>query len=220
MSSPLLEVRELYHFYGSRLVFKEVDCTLEAGMTMLVAGANGAGKSTLLKCVAGLVRPSGGRIVHHVRDGEIAYMGHGTFLYPSMTAVQNLAFWNRMYGLGRSHDALLALLERVNLRPYALERTRGFSRGMAQRLALARILLLAPKIILLDEPATGLDTSSCELLFHEIDAARTNGAGILWVSHDLKRDLKRADHVLLLADKTMKFSGTAQSFTEHDTNAV
>ncbi len=220
MNSSLLEVRDLYHFYGSRLVFKKVSFALEPGMAVLVAGANGAGKSTLLKCVAGLVRPAGGHVSLHVGDHEIAYMGHATFVYPSMTAVQNLAFWNRMYGLGRSEQDLLELLARVDLKPYAFERTRGFSRGMAQRLALARILLLAPRIILLDEPSTGLDTASCELLFHEIDAARHNGAGIMWVSHDISRDLDRTDHVLRLAGKKMDFWGTTQAFTEGDRDAV
>ncbi len=220
MTGPLLEVQNLYHFYGSRLVFKGIDCTLDAGMTVLVAGANGAGKSTLLKCIAGLVRPTGGRIVWHVDDHAVAYMGHATFLYPSMTALQNLAFWNQLYGLGRSEKDMLDLLVRVDLRPYAQERTKGFSRGMAQRLALARILLLTPQIILLDEPSTGLDSASCELLLHEIAMARQRGAGILWVSHDLARDREHSDHILCLAAQTMTFWGSVQAFMEHDHHAV
>ncbi|GAU07682.1 ABC transporter ATP-binding protein [Desulfoplanes formicivorans] len=218
MSRVLVTVQDLYHFYGSRLVFKHVAFSLEQGMAVLVTGENGAGKSTLLKCVAGLVRPSGGQVARHVGDHEIAYMGHATFVYPSMTAVQNLDFWNRMYGLGRCEKDLLALLERVSLKVHAFERARGFSRGMAQRLALARILLLAPRVILLDEPSTGLDTGSCELLFHEIETARHNGAGIMWVSHDISRDLAQTDHVLRLAGRAMDFWGTTRAFTEggHD----
>ncbi|MGX9366751.1 ABC transporter ATP-binding protein [Desulfoplanes sp. PS50] len=220
MSGTLLTVRDLYHFYGSRLVFKEVSFSLDPGMAVLVAGENGAGKSTLLKCVAGLIRPAGGDVVRRVGDHEIAYMGHATFVYTGMTAVQNLGFWNRMYTLGRSERDLVDLLERVGLKPFAFERTRGFSRGMAQRLALARILLLAPKIILLDEPSTGLDTASCELLFHEIDAARQNGAGIMWVSHDITRDLGRTDHLLRLAGKKMDFWGPTREYTEYADDGV
>lgn len=214
MSRVLLKVRDLSHVYGSRLVFKHVAFSLEQGMAVLVTGENGAGKSTLLKCIAGLVRPVGGRIDRHVGDHEIAYMGHATFVYPSMTAVQNLQFWNSMYGLGRSEKDLCALLDRVHLKAHAFERVRGFSRGMAQRLALARILLLGPKVILLDEPSTGLDTGSCELLFNEIETARHNGAGIMWVSHDIARDLEQTDHVLRLAGKTMDFWGTTRAFTK------
>lgn len=214
MSRALLRVRDLHHFYGSRLVFKGVSFSLEQGMAVLVTGENGAGKSTLLKCAAGLIRPAGGEIVRHVGDNEIAYMGHATFVYTGMTAVQNLGFWNRLYGLHRSEQDLVDLLARVGLKSFAFERTRGFSRGMAQRLALARILLLDPKIILLDEPSTGLDQPSCDLLFGEIERARQHGAGIMWVSHDIARDLQQTDHVLRLAGKTMDFWGTTRAFTK------
>ncbi|MGX9366759.1 ABC transporter ATP-binding protein [Desulfoplanes sp. PS50] len=220
MNRALLEVIDVYHFYGSRLVFKGISFSLEPGMAVLVAGENGAGKSTLLKCAAGLIRPAGGGISRHVGDHEIAYMGHATFVYTGMTAVQNLGFWNRMYSLGRSESDLVDLLERVGLKPVAFERTRGFSRGMAQRLALARILLLNPRIILLDEPSTGLDQPSCDLLFREIDRARHNGAGIMWVSHDISRDLGRTDHLLRLAGKKMDFWGPTREFTEYADNGV
>ncbi len=211
----LIDVKNLHHIYGSRLVFKDVSFCLESGSAMLIAGENGAGKSTLLKCVAGLIRPSGGSIIPHVEEREIAYMGHATFVYSRLTALQNLQFWNRMYGLKRSEKNLTDLLDRVGLASFVYEQAGGFSRGMAQRLALARILLLTPRIILLDEPSTGLDTASCTLLFEEIASARDEGAGILWVSHDLTRDLQRTDRVLRLADKHMEFLGSTAVFEEH-----
>ncbi|WP_462324124.1 ABC transporter ATP-binding protein [Desulfoplanes sp.] len=214
MSRPLLEVRELSHFYGSRLVFKKVGFCLDPGMAVLVAGENGAGKSTLLKCIAGLVTPAAGTVATHVGPHQLAYMGHATFVYPGMTAIQNLWFWNRMYGLGRDGAGLLGLLARVGLKPFAFEKARGFSRGMAQRLALARILLIDPKVILLDEPSTGLDDGSCDLLFKEIRAARDNGAGIMWVSHNLCRDLLQSDRVLYLKEKRVGFWGTSREYAE------
>ena len=220
MDTCLIEVKNLSHIYGSRLVFKDVSLRLEPGSAMLIAGENGAGKSTLLKCVAGLIRPAGGTIISHVEDHEIAYMGHATFLYNRLTALQNLQFWNRMYGLGRREKILVGLLERVGLSPFIYEPAGGFSRGMAQRLALARILLLTPRIILLDEPSTGLDRASCSLLFEEIASAQKAGAGILWVSHDLTRDLQRTDQVLRLADKRMEFMGPTSVFEERFGYAV
>ncbi|MDD2220183.1 MAG: ABC transporter ATP-binding protein [Desulfoplanes sp.] len=214
MATCLIEVKNLYHIYGSRLIFKDVSLCLEAGSAVLIAGENGAGKSTLLKCVAGLIRPAGGTVVSHVSEHELAYMGHATFIYNRLTALQNLQFWNRMYDLKQSEKNLLELLGRVGLSSFAWEWAGGFSRGMAQRLALARILLLKPRVILLDEPSTGLDTGSCSLLFQEIAAARNGGAGILWVSHDLTRDLQRTDKVLRLADNRVDFWGSSASFKE------
>jgi heme exporter protein A len=119
-----------------------------------------------------------------------------------------------MYARKQSEKNLLELLGRVGLSSFAWEWVGGFSRGMAQRLALARILLLKPRVILLDEPSTGLDTGSCSLLFNEIAAARNEGAGILWVSHDLTRDLQRTDKVLRLADNRVDFWGSSAAFKE------
>ena len=214
MATCLIEITDLHHIYGSRLVFKGVSFGLETGSAVLIAGENGAGKSTLLKCMAGLIRPTGGSIVSHVAEHEIAYMGHATFVYNRLTALQNLQFWNRMYTLKQSEKALLGLLDRVGLSSFAWEWAGGFSRGMAQRLALARILLLKPRVILLDEPSTGLDAGSCALLFEEIAAARKEGAGIMWVSHDLTRDLQRTDKVVRLAGNQMEFWGSSAAFQE------
>ena len=208
----LLYLKGVSHFFGSRLIFKNLSLTLGPGRVMLVAGPNGAGKSTLLKIMAGLIEPSGGEVTCTPGSEKMAYMGHATFLYPRLSALQNLQFWNTMYGVGASEDALLTLLKRVNLHGFVHERAGTFSRGMAQRLSLARVLLIDPSLLFLDEPATGLDTASQQMLFQEIDDCRERGGSVVWVSHDVQRDLRRADLVLEIQKGKAAYCGPAESY--------
>ena len=204
--------------YGGTRVLRNVDCAFFPGAVTLVTGGNGAGKSTLLKIMAGLSRPSAGRVrfpAPQAADGagpRLGYVGHATFLYPGLTALENLAFWRTAYRLALDGEALLGLLRRVGLADHAHERARVFSRGMAQRLNLARVLMLAPDILLLDEPATGLDAPSRELLRREIAQARAAGACVALVSHDLAGDTPLADRVLALADGTVAYDGEAAAY--------
>lgn len=209
----LLRLRGVSHFYGSRLIFKGVSCDLDSGRVLLVAGPNGAGKSTLLKIMAGLTAPRSGLVERFVPATGMAFMGHQTFVYPSLTALANLEFWNKLHGRGLDDAALLALLERVGLKAFALENAGTFSRGMAQRLSLARVLLVEPDLLFLDEPATGLDTASQALLHRELASARERGAGVVWISHDLERDTGRADLVLHLCGREMRYCGPAVDFS-------
>ena len=211
----LLRLTRVAKFYGNRLVIKDVSFEVSAGTVTLLAGPNGAGKSTLLKLMAGLSRPSAGSVERGIADEALGYLGHQTFIYPELTAFENLAFWARLHGLAQercSEEALLAALERMELKRFAFERAGGFSRGMAQRLNLARVLLLSPSLLLLDEPGTGLDTRSMAILHREIAAARDRGAGIVWISHSVAEDLARADRVLAIADKRVVYSGPAADY--------
>lgn len=210
--SQLLCLTGVSHFFGSRLIFKKVSCRLHRGAVMLVAGPNGAGKSTLLKIMAGLLTPGSGTVERSVPDRAMAFMGHQTFVYPALTALANLEFWNRIYGRAHSEQSLISLLDRVGLKAFALEAAGTFSRGMAQRLSLARVLLVEPDLLFLDEPATGLDLASQGLLHAELDRARSRGAGIVWISHDLERDLPKADLVLRLGGREMDYYGRAAEY--------
>lgn len=207
----LLKLDKVARFYGPRLIFKDVTLEVACAGVTLLAGANGAGKSTLLKIMAGLICPSSGEVC---TAGEplVGYLGHQTFLYPDLTAMENLAFWASLYGRNAQAKKLLGALERVELAPFAGEKAGGFSRGMAQRLNLARVFLLEPDLLLLDEPGTGLDTRSTGILHREIVAARKNGAGIVWITHSLDEDLCRADFVAYLAGKRLAHYGPAASF--------
>lgn len=208
----MLELLRVTRRFGEKTVLFDVSLRVRPGRVLLVAGANGSGKSTLLRLMAGLLRPDEGTIARRVSPGKIALLGHGTMVYPELSALENLAFWASLHGLALTKDALRARLRAMDLEKEADETAGTFSRGMAQRLALARALLPEPDLLLLDEPGTGLDAASQNILRREIRAARTRGAALVWVSHGVARDLPLADEAVLLARKTVSFYGPAASF--------
>ncbi|MDD3311975.1 heme ABC exporter ATP-binding protein CcmA [Pseudodesulfovibrio sp.] len=208
----LLTVRRAAKFYGQKLVFKEVSCSVGPGEILLVAGHNGAGKSTLMRIMAGLSRPSAGEVELHVEPERAAYLGHATFLYPGLSARANLRFWATMYGLSPSEAEISALLARVGLEKAAEEKAGSFSRGMAQRLNLARIYLVAPELIFLDEPGTGLDPRSLATLRREIAGFRERGTGVVWISHHVAEDAALADTVLALGGQKVQYFGPSEGY--------
>lgn len=210
---PILAVRGVAKLYGSKLVFKEVSCELMEGEILLVAGPNGAGKSTLMRIMAGLSRPVAGEVVLGVEPELTAYLGHATFIYPGLTALANLRFWASMYGLSQDRDALMTQLERVGLARAAEEKAGTFSRGMAQRLNLARVYLVNPRLLFLDEPGTGLDPASLAGLRKEITGFRDRGTSVVWISHHVVEDAALADKVLALAGRTVSYFGPAGGYT-------
>lgn len=210
----MLELHRVARLYGHKVVFKDVSCTCAAGSITLLAGNNGAGKSTLLRIMAGFSRPSSGTAHFTMPTPRVGYLAHATFVYPALTALENLTFWREAYGLDIAPADLLAGLERVDLAAHAHERAGVFSRGMAQRLNLARVLMLEPDILLLDEPGAGLDAASRALLHQEILSARKRGACVTLVSHDLVNDAPLADRVLLLKAGKLAFNGPITHFRE------
>ena len=207
-----LAVSGVGKFFGSRLVLRDVSVSARAGEALLVVGGNGAGKTTLLKIMAGLCRPSAGTVDLRVAPEASAYLGHATFLYPRLSAQANLLFWGRMYGFAPSQEAIAAVLSRVGLSRVGDEPAGTFSRGMAQRLNLARVFLIGPKLVFLDEPGTGLDPASQDLLRREILALKASGAAVVWVSHHLNSDLPLAERVLFLKDTRAAYFGPAEGF--------
>ncbi len=212
--SIALKVRKAAKFFGTRLIFKNVSCDVRRGEILLVVGRNGAGKTTLLKIMAGLSRASAGTADILTKPEKTAYLGHSTFIYPGLTALNNLSFWASMYDLSPSRDDLMGLLKRVGLERAAEEMAGSFSRGMAQRLNLARVFLIDPDLLFLDEPGTGLDKSSLKLLRDEVVALRDRGAAIVWISHDVNHDTTLADRILGIANNKMEYLGTAADFDQ------
>ena len=212
MAEAVVRLRRVSRFYGERAVLKNIDLELVSGQVTLVVGPNGAGKSTLLRLVAGLLPPSEGEVETELPPGGIGYLGHKTLIYPKLTARANLAFWQSMFGQPRDDAAVTAVLARVGLAGFADEEAGVFSRGMSQRLSLARVFLTAPKLLLLDEPASGLDPASAVWLRREIRAVADDGASVAWVSHNIAADLAACDRVVRLDGHRVAYDGPAAGF--------
>lgn len=184
---------DLSHHFGRRQVLRRVSLSVGAGEIVGLLGPNGAGKSTLMSIVAGLVRPAAGAVRFlpttdgHAKERRqlIGYLGHELALYPELSARENLRFFARLYGLGAAEDRIDAALTHALLQERGDDLIAGYSRGMRQRLALERALLHEPRLILLDEPFTGLDDAGVRLLIRRLEALASAGAAILVTTHDL-----------------------------------
>ncbi len=192
---------------GGSDVLGGVDFRLQAGQVLALLGPNGAGKTSLLKVLATLLRPTRGSLTILGRDPrldpiavrrQVGYVAHQTFLYPQLTGWENLWFWSRVNAVDRPAARVKQLLEFVGLDLYADDPVRHFSRGMQQRLALARALLPEPSLLLLDEPYTGLDSQASKLLDEVVAASRRQGRTVVITSHDPRHALAVSDRVLVL----------------------
>ena len=200
--------------FGGRRAVDGVDLALGRGERMSIVGPNGAGKTTLLRMAASLLRPDGGALAidgHDIPDqaarvrGQIGYLGHQPLLYLDLTAWQNLEFFAALYGVPAARRRIEEMLDRVELLPRAYDAVRTFSRGMAQRLGLARLLLHDPRLLLLDEPYAGLDAPGAALLDALLDEARGERA-VMMVTHDLDRALASADRVVAMRRGRVAFN--------------
>jgi heme exporter protein A len=194
--------------YGSERALASVTLELTARSMCAVLGHNGAGKSTLLGIVSTLVRPTGGTVAYHAGGSvvagaevrrEIGMLAHASLCYADLSARENLAFIAGLYDVDSSPAAIDGLLDRVGLDRKARDRAaRTYSRGMVQRLALARALLTRPSLLLLDEPFTGLDRDGALSLGEQLGTLRDAGAIVVVVTHDLEAIAGRTDHVAIL----------------------
>jgi heme exporter protein A len=203
-----VQIRKVAKRYGHERALAGVTLDLTAGSMCAVLGHNGAGKTTLLGIVSTLVRPTGGTVAYRAKDGavtgaavrrEIGMLAHASLCYGELTARENLALTAGLYDVDGSPPAIEGVLERVGLDPKARDRAaRTYSRGMVQRLALARALLTRPSLLLLDEPFTGLDRDGALTLGGELGALRDAGAIVVVVTHDLEAIAGRVDHLAIL----------------------
>lgn len=203
----MLEIRNLTKFLGDKPVLKNVTLTLDQGEILAVIGPNGAGKSTLFKCIAGLLKPTGGQIILNGEPVEknfatarkkIGYLGHRSSLYNAMTPMENLIFYGKLHKVDNLEMKVNSLLKETSLYLFKDLPVRSFSRGMVQRLAIARVLLPEPEILLLDEPYTGLDQDATSLLNKILQEKKETGTSILLISHDFEQVCHLADRAAIL----------------------
>jgi len=245
----MIELRKLSKAFGSKVALRAVDMRVAEGESLVIFGPNGAGKSTLIRILAGLSRPTGGSA--HIAGldlrthGEgirrhLGVVSHAPLLYDSLTAEENLRFFGRLYGMHDEDARVTAMLERVGLAGRRRDLVRTFSRGMVQRLAIARALLHDPAILLLDEPDTGLDPQAAEMLHRLLaelsgrvlkgnsppgpqagngsDGAANLGRArtIVTFTHNLERGLAIADRIAILAGGRLVYEADVRDLSAAD----
>jgi heme exporter protein A len=190
----------LVKMYGPTRALSGVDLELGAGLVTVIEGPNGAGKSTLLEILSLLSRPTRGTLRFGKHDawrerqrlrGTLGVLAHAAMLYPELTGRENLALFARMYGVAEARIGSLG--ERFEATGFWDRPTRTYSRGQLQRVALARALLHEPRLLLLDEPSTGLDVRATERLVEAIAVERKRGAIVVLVTHDVALSDQLAD---------------------------
>ena len=202
-----IETKKLSKVFGNRKAVDDVTISVPKGAFLSIFGPNGAGKTTLLRVLSTLSRATSGTATlmgvdlkedpDRARD-HIGLISHNSMLYPDLTAEQNLMIYARLYGVVEPEARVLDLLEAVELKHRRLDVVRTFSRGMTQRLSIARALVHDPDVVFLDEPYSGLDPHAVEI-FDELIERQREGRTFVMVSHDLQKGFAMCTHALVLA---------------------
>jgi heme exporter protein A len=208
----------VWKYFGDYPALRGASLDVQKGACVALIGRNGAGKTTLLRILASLSKPSRGEITilglgsrtEDVRR-RIGYLGHGIGVYDDLSAVENLILFGQLAGVANPKQAANAALEQVGLTRVKEGLAREFSRGMRQRLAIARAFLHQPDILLLDEPFTSLDDRAIDVLQQLLATARRGGATIIMSTHQIREAMELASDVALLERGKMVFSGPRSS---------
>ena len=221
-ATPAVEARDLYKSYGRRAVLRGVDLCVPPGRTLAIVGPNGAGKSTLLRVLATLARPSAGTVRICGLDAaggagaarrRLGVVLGATFLYDELTGAENLAHYARLYDVPDAAARGARLAELLGLGGRLDERVGSYSRGMAQRLSIARALLHRPDVLLLDEPDAGLDPAATADLSRLLRIDGAPARAIVLTCHDLRLALEMADDVAILVAGRFAFAAPSAALT-------
>ena len=209
-----LEIEAVWKYFGDYPALRDIGFKVAPGSVVAVLGRNGAGKTTLLKILAGLAKPSKGSVKIYgseVREEptrrRIGVLGHGISLYDELTATENLVLFAKLYGLKDASNRADQWLERTGLERVRDGLVREFSRGMRQRLAIARTFIHDPEVLLFDEPFTSLDDRAIAVLQSLIEDAQKRGATVLMSTHQLREAISLATHVALIRKGELAYAG-------------
>lgn len=211
-----IELSNVSRNFGRLRALDGITLSIADGTATALMGPNGAGKTTLLKVCATLLAPDAGEVrvagLNPASDGpavraRTAFLGHDSHLYGDLTAEENLLFTARLHRIPDSHRRIDEALARIGLRASARRTVRTFSRGMQQRCALARILLQQPRLLLLDEPATGLDVAARDILYDIVRELRSGGTTVLVTTHDVAECLAVCDAAVVLGRGRVTWTG-------------
>ena len=206
---PLIQVEHVYKRFGRKVALRDVSFSLVSGEAVALLGANGAGKTTLLRSLATLARPTRGTIQAFGVDAwsaraavraQLGVVAHQPYVYPELTCTENLVFFATMFGLEDVRVRAAEALEHVGLARRADDRASTLSRGLLQRLNLARAILHEPAVLLLDEPDTGLDAAGREVLSEIVHSQVTRGGSVVLTTHALEYALGLATRVVVLGE--------------------
>jgi len=216
----VVETRGLTKYFSHRQALRDIDLQVRPGETVVVFGPNGAGKTTLIKVLAAIMNPSSGSVFVDglsVKDNaeavrrRIGVVTHQTFLYSNLTAYENLEFYSRMYDVPQARERIREVLTLVGMNPRLHDRVGTLSRGMQQRLSLARALLHHPTLMLLDEPETGLDQEAISIVRQSLQTANGEKRTVILTTHNLERGLEICDSLLILDRGRIVFQEAAQA---------
>jgi ABC-type multidrug transport system ATPase subunit len=215
-STCAIELQGLTRSFGAHHVLRGIDLKVNTGERLAIFGPNGAGKTTLIKIIATIIRPSSGTVLINgtsIRDkpeqirSRLGVMGHYTFLYDNLTVYDNLKFYGRMYGVNNLDRAVREVIARVELESRLYDRVGTLSRGMQQRVSLARAIIHSPSILFMDEPEAGLDPRAVSVMQGILDTSGNARNTVLFTTHNIERGLELCDRLAILSEGKIVYQG-------------
>jgi len=217
-----LNVAGVCKSFANRAVLDDISFQLLSGQALCIFGANAAGKTTLIRIIAGLIPPDDGTVEitgfnlhsqlvrrslgeggNQYAKAMLGFISHKTMVYPQLTVEENLRFFARLYGLKKSNTRIEELLDKTGLTPCRHDSAAALSRGMIQRLAIARALLHRPAVLLADEPFTALDTTACENLVAILQQFRNEGGAVVITTNNISPSLQCCEQVAVLHNRKL-----------------
>jgi heme exporter protein A len=205
--TAMIDIKGLTKQADNKLILRGIDLAIEQGETVAILGPNGAGKSTLLKVLSTLIKPTTGQVEINglnLKKNQLeikklfGYLPHSSLLYDQYSPLENLIFFGKLYGVNHPEERAIELVKEVGLSFFLNEPVKNFSRGMIQRIAIARAIVHDPKILYLDEPHTGLDQGAIAILNNVIVSMKEKGTTTLMVTHDFKQAAEICDRILIM----------------------